>query len=194
MRNFGLVAVLAGSVALAGCGEREVILEGERLDPRAVLAEGETTPAEAPAAKALSLPAAQANADWTHRGGNVRHALGHVALGQGLNRVFSANIGQGETRKNRIGADPIVAGGRIYTMDPDRPTAEAVMRLKLTFGISLVSTMAMMRPMSLANDGSALKVLSTSLDTRLTSASGASSLAHASQGVAAAHRGKSLSR
>lgn len=117
MRNFGLVAVLAGSVALAGCGEREVILEGERLDPRAVLTEGETAPAEAPAAKALSLPAAQSNAEWTHRGGNVRHALGHVALGQGLNRVFSANIGQGETRKNRIGADPIVAGGRIYTMD-----------------------------------------------------------------------------
>ncbi len=37
--------------------------------------------------------------------------------GRGLTRVWTANAGRGDSRKNRIGADPIVGGGRIYTLD-----------------------------------------------------------------------------
>ena len=37
MTRLPLIALLAGTVALTGCGDRDEILPGERLDPRAVL-------------------------------------------------------------------------------------------------------------------------------------------------------------
>lgn len=108
------IAVLGMAVALTAC-EKEVILQGERIDPRAVLA-GEAAP-ETALSTALSLPAAQANAEWTHRAGSASHALVNPALGAGTERIWSANIGASAGRKHRITADPIVAAGRIYTMD-----------------------------------------------------------------------------
>lgn len=97
-------------VLLAGCGEREVILPGERIDIRA---SAET----ANEARAISLPAAQVNAEWTHRGGSATHRIGHPALGPGLTLAFAADIGAGDTRRARITADPVVADGRVFAMD-----------------------------------------------------------------------------
>lgn len=114
------VPVLVVLAALAGCGEPEVILEGERAAIRADLGGptgAETRAAEAARAVPLSLPPTQSNADWTHRGGNAAHRIIHPALSAVQGRVFSANIGQGNSRKHRITADPVVAGGRIFTLD-----------------------------------------------------------------------------
>lgn len=120
------VALLAAVLAVSGC-ERELILSGERFPVRADLQsslpqEGEPAPTAPPdraenRSVAISLPAAVANADWTHRGGNVRHAGPHGQLSGAPQRVWSANIGTGASRKNRIAAAPVVAGGRVYTMD-----------------------------------------------------------------------------
>ncbi|MBK4215200.1 PQQ-binding-like beta-propeller repeat protein [Paracoccus caeni] len=114
-----LTMVVSTALALAACGDREVILPGERLDPLAV-----TSPdgpaVEGPAgvsSTALSLAAPQANAEWTHRAGNAAHQPGHVALGAGTNRIWTANIGQGNGKRHRISADPVVGGGLIFTMD-----------------------------------------------------------------------------
>ena len=41
----------------------------------------------------------------------------HAALSASPQRVFSVNIGAGSSRRNRIAAAPIVADGRIYTID-----------------------------------------------------------------------------
>ncbi|AUH65901.1 outer membrane protein assembly factor BamB family protein [Paracoccus zhejiangensis] len=109
-----LVAVLL----LSACN-REYILPGERLDPMAV--NSPDGPAvvgpTAVAPTAVGLPAARSNADWTHRAGNAAHMPGHVALAAGTSRVFSAPIGQGDDRRHRITADPIVAAGMIFTLD-----------------------------------------------------------------------------
>lgn len=112
----------AGSLALvaflAGCGQREVILPGERLDTRAIYgAEAADAVGEAPRAVPISLPAARTNADWTHRNGSAAHQVTHPALRSSPVRVWSAGIGSGDSRRNRITADPVVAGGRIFTMD-----------------------------------------------------------------------------
>ena len=124
-----LTLAMAAALGLAACGERDVILPGERLDPLAV-----TSP-DGPAVEgppgitgtALSLAAPVANADWTHRGGNAAHAPGHSALGTAGTRLWSAPIGQGDSRRHRITADPVVAGGRIFTMDSRaRVTATAL--------------------------------------------------------------------
>lgn len=125
MKTIVGLAVLS---VLAGC-ERELVLEGERFPVRADLAasmpvEGEAAPV-APADRVenravdIALPAATANADWTHRAGNVRHAAPHGLLSAAPQRLWTVDIGAGDSRKNRISAAPVVAEGRIFTMDSD---------------------------------------------------------------------------
>ncbi|MFN4158457.1 MAG: PQQ-binding-like beta-propeller repeat protein [Gemmobacter sp.] len=119
-----LVAVLAGLVA---CAPRKVILTGERFDPRAPLeasipVEGQPAPVDTTnqivnRAEPISLPAMTTPADWTHRGGNVRHLSPHVTLSAAPQRVWSANIGAGNSRRNRITAQPVVGGGRVFAGD-----------------------------------------------------------------------------
>ena len=114
------------AAALAGC-EKEVILEGERFDLRAPLDASIPTEAQPnPQAAALqpqnesrpiSLPGASANADWTHRGGTAKHAGPHGVLSAAPQRVWSAAIGTGNSRRNRLTAAPVVAGGRVFAMD-----------------------------------------------------------------------------
>lgn len=95
---------------LAACGEDDVILPGERFDLR-------PAPAFANEARAVDLPAARANADWSHRNGGPSHQITHPALGTTLTSVFVADIGEGDSRRARITAEPVVAGGVIYTVD-----------------------------------------------------------------------------
>lgn len=118
-RTMGLVALAA---LLAGCTKGEPILQGERLSPReaelALAAEGEALTAE-PVAVAIALPAQTASGEWTHVGGNPAHLAPNAAYSGALTRVWTANIGQGDSRKNRISADPVVSGGRVFTLDAD---------------------------------------------------------------------------
>ncbi len=100
---------------LAGCSQRDVILPGERLDLRDGLA-GQTTETANRTAP-IRLPAAQANSDWTHRNGGPEHRITHPALGASLAPVFAVDIGEGNSRRARITADPVVAGGRVFTLD-----------------------------------------------------------------------------
>ncbi|WP_172295906.1 PQQ-like beta-propeller repeat protein [Pseudoruegeria sp. HB172150] len=105
---------------LAACGEPEVILPGERLDLRGGLTPGEAAlPIEEdlPVSRAFALPPQQNVAAWTHRGGNETHNLTHVALSQAPSRIWSAKIGEGNKRKARITADPVVANGLVFTLD-----------------------------------------------------------------------------
>ena len=120
-QGFGALAVLA---LIAGCNDGELILEGERQELRAALAgtgqavDGVSPLEPKPVQSApINLPGAQVNADWTHRAGSASHVAGNVALGTNLTRVWSANIGKGDDRKHRITSDPVVAGGRIFTLD-----------------------------------------------------------------------------
>ncbi|WBU59772.1 PQQ-binding-like beta-propeller repeat protein [Paracoccus albus] len=103
---------------LAGCVEREVRLPGTRLDPRAVGSpDGPAVVEPAVTTTALSLPGVRANSEWTHRGSGPTHYSGHVSLGGSLQPLFTAPIGQPSGKRHRISADPIVAGGRIFTLD-----------------------------------------------------------------------------
>lgn len=126
-RNAGKAIAGAGLLALlAACGQREVILQGERFPVRADLeasvpVEGQpapTAPAEAEnQSLPISLPGQTNSGDWTHRAGNARHLMPHSALGSAPVLAWSASIGSGSSRKNRIAAAPVVSGGRIFTID-----------------------------------------------------------------------------
>ncbi|KJZ21017.1 PQQ-like beta-propeller repeat protein [Loktanella sp. S4079] len=105
--------ILGAGLALAlvaACGEEDVILPGERFALRdAPVFENSVQP--------ISLPAARANADWTDRNGGPSHQITHPALGASLAPVFAVSIGEGDSRRARITAEPVVAGGVIYTID-----------------------------------------------------------------------------
>ena len=107
-----LTMALAAALSLSACGDRDVILPGPRLDPLAVTSpDGPAVEGAAPVSSTvLSLAAPRVNGDWTHRAGNAAHQPGHVALGAGTTRIWSSDIGQGNDRRHRIAADPVVAG------------------------------------------------------------------------------------
>lgn len=118
-----ILALGLSAFVVSGCGDRELILEGERLDLRADLSAPDTAvnaddaAEQADAPRALSLRAPVVNDAWTHRFGSAQHQINHPALGADLSLAWSANIGQGDTRKQRITADPVVAGKTIFTLD-----------------------------------------------------------------------------
>lgn len=103
-----IFAATLAVATLAACGEPDVILPGEREAVRPASA--------ANTAPAIALPATRANSSWTHRNGEADHAIQHPAL-SGLNQIFAVNIGEGDSLRARITADPIIEGGVIYTLD-----------------------------------------------------------------------------
>lgn len=110
-RRLAIIAGLA-LVFLGACTQNELILPGDREPIR-----GEVE-AEAPEqAVALRLPVATTTTDWTHRNGGPTHFTGHPALARDLVHLWSVPIGEGNETKQRLSADPVVAGGRIFSQD-----------------------------------------------------------------------------
>lgn len=63
------------------------------------------------------LPPAYANTDWPQVGGNPSHVVQHTGATGNFDKLWSKDAGKGSARKGRVVAPPVVAGGRIYTMD-----------------------------------------------------------------------------
>ncbi len=115
-----VVFLLAAASLIGGCGilrpskpktptigERIPVLTSEtRIDADPALAD-----------VAITIPAAQANSDWAQPGGNPAKSMGHVALGTSLSRAWTANIGAGSQSRARLASAPVVANGRVYTID-----------------------------------------------------------------------------
>ena len=88
-------------------GQRIAVLTGE----------GDVTVDPATAALPMVLPQPTVNSDWTQSGGNATKSMGQVALGNALGRAFSIQAGRGSSLTERLAAAPIVANGRVYTID-----------------------------------------------------------------------------
>lgn len=65
----------------------------------------------------ISLPPAVTNVSWSQPGGTPNNAPGHLALGAQLRRVWSSDAGTGSSSSGRLTASPVVAEGRVYTLD-----------------------------------------------------------------------------
>ncbi|MEL7097577.1 MAG: PQQ-binding-like beta-propeller repeat protein [Pseudomonadota bacterium] len=113
--------LLAGAMVLSACQERSTILPGKREPVRSVLQGAEALPlVEAENISApISLPAPVANSNWTHGIGSPSYRTAHPALSASPQLAWSVNIGKGDSRKQRITADPVVTGGLIFTLDAD---------------------------------------------------------------------------
>lgn len=62
------------------------------------------------------LPDPVANTEWTQPGGNATKAMGHLALGDSVQRAWSVQIAGGSKRE-RLGAAPVIADGHLYVED-----------------------------------------------------------------------------
>lgn len=106
--------------------EKQKPLPGKRIPVMAVtdkIGGGELAAADKP----ITLPAPRANDSWANPGGLASNAPGHLALASAVKQAWSADAGTGSGSTSRVTASPIVADGRVYTMDAAaRVTAFAV--------------------------------------------------------------------
>jgi outer membrane protein assembly factor BamB len=125
-----LVAALA--VSLAGCSsglpslpsmatlknpfkKAEERLPGERV---AVITDQSMDVVDpGAAAKPIVLPAPVANPSWVEPGGNASNSFGHLALGERVNKVWRVDVGTGSSSSGRLSAVPLVADGKVFTLD-----------------------------------------------------------------------------
>lgn len=66
---------------------------------------------------AVTLPPAAANAEWAQSGGNAAKSMGHLALGPTLGQAWRVDVGEGATNKGGLGSSPVVAEGKVFTID-----------------------------------------------------------------------------
>lgn len=118
-----LFLAIAGVAVLSGCSTMEKIfgnppsdpLPGERLS--VLQLQRDLVPDEAAALSEAYLPDAWENKFWPQAGGYPSHAMGHLALGSDLKRVWDVNIGRGGSRRHPLVAAPIAAEGNVYTLN-----------------------------------------------------------------------------
>lgn len=113
MSRGGCAALGAVALLLSACSEPEVILPGKR-EP---LREGETVQGAVAASKPIRLPAQKSNAAWPQGFGTAAYRTDNAALRAQPQRIWSVAIGEGDGKRQRITAEPVVGGGLIYTLD-----------------------------------------------------------------------------
>ncbi|HEX5257176.1 MAG TPA: PQQ-binding-like beta-propeller repeat protein [Sphingomicrobium sp.] len=120
-RNFAVALLIAAAFGSSGCS---LFKKGARpktpvLGQRIPVLTTEGNVAVDPATQALpfSLPPATENSGWTESGGNASNSMGNLALGTALQPAFTVQSGRGSSMTARLAAPPIVANGRVYTID-----------------------------------------------------------------------------
>ncbi|MEQ9694093.1 PQQ-binding-like beta-propeller repeat protein [Shimia sp. SDUM112013] len=111
MRNW--VLALTGATVLAACAEKDMVLPGPREDLRS----GDAVEDVVNQRRAISVPGQTRNNSWTHRIGTQSYRVSNAALATFPQLAWSAEIGEGNSRKNRMSADPVAAEGMIFTLD-----------------------------------------------------------------------------
>ena len=65
----------------------------------------------------IILPDPYVNTDWPQTGGNVQQVVQHTGASGPLDKAWSVDIGEGTGRKGRIVAPPVIADGKVFTVD-----------------------------------------------------------------------------
>lgn len=78
-------------------------IEGAKVDP-------------ALANVAVVLPPPTTNTEWAQAGGTAGKSYGHLALGDNLGQVWTANIA-GSSQRRRLAAAPVIGGGMLFVED-----------------------------------------------------------------------------
>lgn len=133
------VLLTAAALAASGCGifkkgTPKTPVLGERVP--VLVTEQDVAVDPATAALPMSLPEPVVNTEWAQAGGNAFKSIGHVALGASLGQAWAVQIGQGGNLKQRLAAAPVVADGKVFTID----TQSTVRAFDATTGATVWST------------------------------------------------------
>lgn len=124
MRHVSRVTLLLLSASLlAGCGgglglfkkKDKITVPGERTP--VLVNEADIEIDSTTATEPMTLPAPVTNDSWAQSGGNANKSVGHLSLGQSLGVAWTVSIGRGSDKDGRLGGGPVVADGKIFTMD-----------------------------------------------------------------------------
>ncbi len=119
--NFFLLAssvLLLGACSYFNSEPVEKRLSGERisiLDLQKELHPNKGTST----AKEINVPTAVNYQDWPQNGGYPHHAMQNLAFGENtqIERIWSADIGSGSNKRLPLNARPVVAAGKVFTLD-----------------------------------------------------------------------------
>lgn len=117
MRRF----IFAGLLLLGACGAdifggaEKPPLPGDRIS--VLLHERSLSPDPELAGAEIILPRPTVNASWPQAGGYANHAMHHIDVADVLTLAWQSSAGEGSDDEERLNSAPIVAGGRVYTID-----------------------------------------------------------------------------
>lgn len=112
-----LLLATAVLVGLAGCAEEEKILTGAREDIRDPEYLRSAPLTERDGSRPIRVAGVSNNASWAQGHGTPDFRVDNAAFPASPQLAWSTSIGEGDSRKLRITATPVVADGRIYTLD-----------------------------------------------------------------------------
>lgn len=122
---FRLATTVALAASLSACAgglfgggdKKKTPTVGERVPILSRIQSGAAVDPEL-ASVAVTLPAAQANAEWAQPGGSASKAAGHFALGATPQRIWTAQVA-GSTNRMRLASAPVVGGGKLFAVGSD---------------------------------------------------------------------------
>lgn len=128
-RSRQVLLVAAAAAALAGCstvsrlnpfkgsGPPKEVAEGQRIN---IVSENEVlAPSESLKGVDFALPAPAPVADWPLPGGTLEQSVENVTAGANLSVAWRKGIGLATNRAVHITAPPVVAAGKVFTMDAE---------------------------------------------------------------------------
>lgn len=135
----GLVGSLVVALAVSGCGwlggNDDPPLPGKRIS---VLEERTDLPRLSGNPEDIRLPPPVPNEDWPMAGGFANHAMHHMTMADAPQMLWRADVGSGSTTRTALLAEPVIGGGRVFTIDSeaevrafDLNTGENVWRVAL---------------------------------------------------------------
>ncbi|WP_372918938.1 PQQ-binding-like beta-propeller repeat protein [Sandarakinorhabdus sp.] len=112
--------LVMASMALASCGMfKKAKSRTPTIGERIPILSFETRAEVEPEMKdvAIVLPPPVTNAEWAQPGGSPAKVGGHLVLAEQPVEAWRASIGKGSSGTARLNAIPVVAGGKVFTID-----------------------------------------------------------------------------
>jgi outer membrane protein assembly factor BamB len=130
-RHLLVAAMMTAAVGASGCStisrvnpfhgsgdkSKETASEGQRIS--IIPADEVLAPAESLKGVDFALPPPATLADWPLPGGTPEQSVENVDAAPNLSVAWRRSVGQGSSRAVHVLATPVVAGGRVYTMDAE---------------------------------------------------------------------------
>jgi outer membrane protein assembly factor BamB len=113
-----LALCVAGLLLVSGCsGKDKKPLPGERIS--VMVHQRDSNPDPRVADVQIALPQPYSNRDWPQSGGSPTRAMHHLTLAAAPKQAWATSIGDGSSSSRTLLTAPVVAEGRVYTMDVD---------------------------------------------------------------------------